>query len=142
MGLAVAPPIGSFGLANLATASDNHAAARAELLATTLGGRLRGFPQRVAQGHALAARKTGAEFVVISREGDVVFDASLGIANRAALRRVAAVSSGEAVTGLGRARFGTEPLTARGPRARVLAAFVREPSAPEAAPALVRALVL
>ena len=83
----------------------------------------------------LVARKTGAELVVISREGDVLFDASLGMADRAALKRVAAVSSGEAVTGLGRARFGTEPLKAPGlAAAQVLVAFVREPSAPEAAP--------
>jgi signal transduction histidine kinase len=88
----------------------------------------------------LAARKTGAEFVVITRDGELVFDASLGMADRAALKRVAGTSSGEAVTGLGRARFGTEPLFVHGASNRVLAAFVREPSAPEGAPALIRAL--
>jgi signal transduction histidine kinase len=143
VGLAVAMAIGAFGVANLATASDDHAAARADLLATTLGARLSRLPtSEWLDLMQLAARKTGAEFVVISREGDVVFDASLGMTDRAALKRVAAVSSGEAVTGLGRARFGTEPLVARGlSTAQVLVAFVREPSAPEAAPALVRALV-
>jgi signal transduction histidine kinase len=143
VGLAVALAIGAFGVANLATASDDHAAARADLLATTLGARLSRLPtSEWLDLMQLAARKTGAEFVVISRDGDVVLDASLGMADRAALKRVVAVSSGEAVTGLGRARFGTEPLVARGlPSAQVLVAFVREPSAPEAAPALVRALV-
>ena len=115
VGLAVAMAIGAFGVANLATASDDHAAARAELLATTLGARLSRLPtSEWLDVMQLAARKTGAEFVVISRDGDVVFDASLGMADRAALKRVVAVSSGEAVTGLGRARFGTEPLVARG----------------------------
>jgi signal transduction histidine kinase len=143
VGLAVAMAIGAFGVANLATASDDHAAARADLLATALGARLSRLPtSEWLDLMQLAARKTGAEFVVISRDGDVVFDASLGMADRAALKRVVAVSSGEAVTGLGRARFGTEPLVARGlSSAQVLVAFVREPSAPEAAPALVRALV-
>jgi signal transduction histidine kinase len=115
VGLAVAAAIGAFGVANLATASDDHAAARAELLATTLGARISRLPTTEwLDLMQLVARKTGAELVVISRDGDVVFDASLGMADRAALKRVAAVSSGEAVTGLGRARFGTEPLNAPG----------------------------
>jgi hypothetical protein len=46
------------------------------------------------------------------------------------------------VTGLGRARFATAPLILRGLLSgQVLVAFVREPSAPEAAPALLRALI-
>jgi signal transduction histidine kinase len=135
--------IGLFGVANLATASDDHAAARAELLATTLAARLSRLPTgEWLEVMQLAARKSGAEFVVISREGDVLFDASLGMTDRASLRRVAGTSSGEAVTGLGRARFGTEHLVSHGSvPEKVLAAFVREPSAPEAAPALLRALV-
>lgn len=143
VGLAVAVAIGLFGVSNLSAASDDHAAARAELLATTLAARLSRLPSSEwLEVMQLAARKTGAEFVVTSRDGDLVFDASLGMADRAALRRVAAVSSGEAITGLGRARFGTEPLFVRGVSpAQIVVAFVREPSAPEAAPALLRALV-
>jgi signal transduction histidine kinase len=143
VGLAVAVAIGMFGIKNLAAASDDHAAARAELLATTLAARLSRLPTTEwLEVMQLAARKSGAEFVVVSREGDVVFDASLGMTDRAALRRVAGTSSGEAVTGLGRARFGTERLVPHGsPSSSVLVAFVREPSAPEAAPALLRALV-
>ncbi len=143
VGLAVALAIGLFGVSNLSAASDDHAAARAELLATTLAARISRLPSSEwLEVMQMAARKTGAEFVVISRDGDVLFDASLGMADRAALRRVAAVSSGEAITGLGRARFGTEPLFLRGSSSQqVLVAFVREPSAPEGAPALLRALV-
>jgi signal transduction histidine kinase len=141
VGVAVAIAIGVFGVSNLASASDDHAAARAELLATTLAARLSRLPSAEwLEVMQLAARKTGAEFIVVSRDGDVVFDASLGMADHAALRRVAAVSSGEAFTGLGRARFGTERLRG-GSTSQVLVAFVREPSAPEAAPALLRALV-
>jgi signal transduction histidine kinase len=144
VGLAVAMVIGLFGVSNLATASDDHAAARAELLAATLGARLTRLPRpEWLEAMKLAARKTGAELVVISSAGgDVLFDASLGMADHAALKRVASVASGEAVTGLGRARFATAPLWARGMLSgQVLVAFVREPSAPESAPALLRALI-
>jgi signal transduction histidine kinase len=137
--LAAAVAIGFFGVSNLATASDHHAAARAELVVSTLGARLSRLPQAERlEVMQRAARKTGAELAVVSREGDIVLDATLGVKDRGALRRMVAERSGEAVTGLGRARFATE-LVDRG--TRVLVAFVREPSAPEGAPALLRALV-
>src|SRR5450432_3061776 len=67
VGLAVAAAIGAFGVANLATASDDHAAARAELLATTLAARLSRLPNAEwLEVMQLAGRKTGAELVVIS----------------------------------------------------------------------------
>ena len=144
VGLTVAMAIGLFGVSNLATASDDHAAARAELLATTLAARLSRLPNAEwLEVMQLAGRKTGAELVVISSNGgNILFDASLGMADRAALKRVASVSSGEALTGLGRARFARAPLFVRGLMSgQVLVAFVREPSAPEAAPALLRALI-
>ncbi|MGH7270610.1 MAG: sensor histidine kinase, partial [Polyangiaceae bacterium] len=88
-------------------------------------------------------------------DGDVVLDASLGMADPAAIKRVVSAVSGEAVSGLGRVRFATQALedpwvpasrsrsktTAAPTAARVLAVFVREPSAPEVAPALVRSLL-
>jgi signal transduction histidine kinase len=143
VGLAVTVAIGLFGVSNLATASDDHAAARAELLASTLAARLSRLPNKVwLETLQRAARKTGAELIVVSRDGEVIFDASLGMADRKALVRVVAAKSGEAITGLGRVRFGTEPLGIRGPPlGEVLVAFVREPSAPEGAPALLRSLV-
>ena len=141
VGVTVAIAIGLFGVSSLSTASDEHAAARAELLASALGARIAQLPyQERLEALQRAARKTGAEFVVSTRDGDVRLDASLGIADRSALKRVVSERAGEAVTGLGRARFATQPIdaTANGP---VLVAFVREPSAPEGAPALMRALV-
>jgi signal transduction histidine kinase len=143
VGLAVAVAVGLFGVANLAAASDDHAAARAELLASTLAARLSQLPTPLwLETMQRAARKTGAELVVVTRDGQVTYDASLGIADHAALERVTAQGAGEAVTGLGRTRFGTEALPPRGAGpAQVVLAFVREPSAPEMAPALLRALV-
>lgn len=141
LGLAVAFAIGLFGVSNLATASDEHAAARAELLASALGARIGQLPsdERL-EAMQRAARKTGAEFIVATREGDVKLDASLGTANRGTLRRVVGEHAGEAVTGLGRVRFASQPLDAP-PSTLFLVAFVREPSAPEGAPALLRALI-
>jgi signal transduction histidine kinase len=87
-----------------------------------------------------AARKTGAEFAVVTVDGDVMLDASLGLADRTALRRVVSEHTGEAITGLGRARFASQPLDAAA-SSPFLIAFVREPSAPAGGPALLRALV-
>jgi signal transduction histidine kinase len=140
VGIAVAFVIGLFGVASLGGASDDHAAARADLLAAALGARVAVMPpgERL-EAMKLAARKTRAEFVVVSHEGDVVLDASLGVADKSALRRVVAEQSGEAVTSVGRARFASHPLDPS--THQVLVAFVREPSAAEGTPALLRALL-
>jgi signal transduction histidine kinase len=133
--------IGLFGVSNLSTASDEHSAARAELLASALGARISHLPanERL-EAMQRAARKTGAEFVVVTPDGDVKLDASLGMADKAALRRVVSEHAGEAITGLGRVRFASQPLDAS-PSSPFLVAFVREPGAAEGAPALLRALI-
>jgi signal transduction histidine kinase len=139
--MAVAFAIGRAGMSNLAAASDAHAAARAEILAAALGARVAQLPANE-QLEALqrAARKTGAEFVVATRDGELRLDASLGITDRRALGRVVAARSGEAVTGQGRARFATQALDST-PAGSVLVAFVREPRAPEGGPSLLQALI-
>jgi signal transduction histidine kinase len=138
VGLTVACAVGAYGISNLASASDRHAGERAELIASTLAARLAKVPRpdrlEVMQ---LAARKTGAELVAITHEGDVVLDASLGLTKLEALRRAGGEGAGEAVTGIGRARFATAPID----DSLSLAAFVRAPSPPEGRAALLRALV-
>jgi len=140
VGIAVAAAIGVFGLDHMSRASDEHAAERAELLAATIGARLANAPasERL-EVMQLAARRTGAELLVVTRDGDVVLDASLGGTERDALKSVVAAQKGDAVTGLGRTRFAVRPLEVA-PATNFLVAFVREPAAPEGAPALVRAL--
>jgi signal transduction histidine kinase len=139
VGLAIAVAIGFFGVSNLATASDDHAAARAALVASALAARLAQLPKTERlEAMQRAARKTGAELIVVSPKGDVLLDASLGMPDRGALQRVVNQRSGEAITGLGRTRFATDAIS--GSR-ETLVAFVREPSAPEGAPALLRALI-
>ncbi len=138
IGLAAAGAIGLFGESNLARASDEHAAARAELIVSTLGARLLQVPgEERLEIMQRAARTTGAEFVVAASNGEIVLDASLGQTDRRDLRRVVDEQSGEVSTGLGRARFATALLGSSG----TLVAFVREPTAPEGAAALLRALV-
>jgi signal transduction histidine kinase len=141
LGIAVAVVIGVLGESNLSTASDEHAAALAEMLASTLAARVAQLPtgERL-EAMQRAARKTGAEFVVLTRDGGVVLDASLGMADRTALRRVVGERSGEAISGLGRARFASQPLDAT-PASPLLVAFVREPNSAEGGPAMLRALV-
>jgi signal transduction histidine kinase len=140
LGIAVAFAIGALGLSNLATESDDHAAARADLLAATMAARVAALPMderlETMQG---AARKTGAELMVLTHEGEVVLDASLGQTSKAELGRVVAQRAGQATTGLGRTRFAAKalPVSSSGD----LVAFVREPSTPEGGPALLRALV-
>jgi signal transduction histidine kinase len=138
IGLAIALAIGVFGVSDLSIASDAHASERAALIASTLAARLSRLPvsERL-EAMQRAARKTGAELVVASPDGDIVLDASLGLADRAALQRIIAQGAGEAVTGLGRTRFAVVRLD----RSRMVVAFVREPVAPDGEAALLRALV-
>jgi signal transduction histidine kinase len=141
VGVAAAVAIGAVGLSNLAAESDGHAAARADLLAGTLAARIEALPAderlEMMQG---AARKTGAELVVVTAEGDVALDASLGRTHKAQLKSAVAQQTGAAMSGFGRARFAVRPLRTL-PNNEYLVAFVRAPSAPEGAPALLRALL-
>ncbi len=138
VGLAIAAVVGRFGLSNLATASDEHAAARAELIASVLGARLARLPNADRlETMQYAARKTGADLVIASRAGEVALDAGLGLIDRTVLRRAVTEHFGEAFTGLGRVRFAVAPLDS----SHALVAFVREPSVPEGWAALLRTLV-
>jgi signal transduction histidine kinase len=138
LGLAIADAVGVFGVSYMSAASDRHAAARADLIAATLGARLSYLP---ADGRLeimqRAARKTGAELLVATPDGEIAQDASLGSADRSVLRRILVERSGEATTGLGRTRFSTAFLD----DTHMLIAFVREPRPPESEATLLRSLV-
>jgi signal transduction histidine kinase len=141
LGIAVASVIGAFGESNLVRAGEEHAASLAELLASTLGARVAQLPagERL-EAMQRAARKTGAEFVLLKPDGTVVLNASLGMADRAALQRVVGERTGEAIGDLGKSRFASQPLDAT-PGSPLLVAFVREPNAAEGGPDMLRALV-
>jgi signal transduction histidine kinase len=156
-GVAVAVAIGAFGLATLRSESDRQAGISADLIAATLGARLARLPEgERLEAMESAARRTGAELLLVTGDGEILLDASMGRPDRATLKRAVEEREGEALTGLGRARFALRRLTtdvandAPGQPAGdarphapapVLVAFVRKPSIPEGAPALLRALL-
>jgi signal transduction histidine kinase len=141
VGTAVAVAIGIAGVDHLARASNDHVAERAQLLADVVGARLVALPSAdQADAVQLAARRSGAEMLVVTPEGDVSIDASLGALEKSALIRIVALGHGEAITRLGRTRFAARPLEAP-PTRHYLLAFVAQPSTPEGEPALVSALV-
>jgi signal transduction histidine kinase len=135
------------GVHHLARVSDEHAAAEADLLSRALAARLEHLrPADRSDALALASRRSGAEFVVVSEAGDLVVDASLGAPDRAALAQVVKRGRGEALTALGRTRFSATRLAVATPTSdrRVvlyLVAFAPIPDTPEGAAALVKALV-
>jgi len=139
---AVAAAIGLLGIAHLSRSSDEGAAARAHLLAETLGARLP-FVQPADRLAAvqLAARRTGAEVLVADAQGRPELDATLGPPAPDALVSFAKSHEGEATTRMGAVRFATHVVgSAGGGTTQVLYVFVRVPPA-EGVPGLLSALV-
>src|SRR5687768_8784978 len=86
VGLAVALGIGLVGLDHLARAGDEHAGARAELLAATVAARLSQLPpDRRLEATQLAARRSFAEILLVTPDARVVHDATFGPPDRGAL---------------------------------------------------------
>jgi signal transduction histidine kinase len=99
-------------------------------------------PREQAEALRISSRRTGAELVLLDRAARVLVDASLGAPNRLPLAKLVAMTTGEAVTGLGRTRFAARVLEGGSdPQGRVVVAFVREPAQSEGAPALITALL-
>jgi len=141
VGLAVALGIGLVGLDHLSRAGDEHAGARADLLAVTVAARLSQLPaDRRLEATQLAARRSDAGLLVVTPDARVVLDVTLGAPDKEALERMIADGKGVARTRLGRSRFAVRPIgqDAGAPRLVVL---VAEPPAARGAPALVTALL-
>jgi signal transduction histidine kinase len=138
VGLAAAIAIGVVGVDQLARATQAHAAARAALIADTVGARIEKLP---ADERALALnaalRGTGAELLVVRDGTEIVDSATLGGADPRLVRDVIVKGRGEAITPRGRTRFAVHALGAN----QVLVAFVQQPNAAEGAPAFVKALI-
>ncbi len=131
VGLAVALAIGCVGLDQLARAGDEHAGARAELLAATVAARLGELPPaRRIEATQRAASRSAAEILITTPGGDLVYDATLGAPDRAALTRMLKAAHGAAEMRMGRARYAVRTIGApddpAGPRLVVL---VPEPRA-------------
>lgn len=131
VGLAVALAIGCVGVDQLARAGDEHAAARAELLAATVAARLAALPPaRRLDATQRAASRSAAEILISTPTGELLYDASLGPPDRVALVKMLRTGHGVAGMRMGRARYAVRaigpPDDAAAPRLVVL---VPEPRA-------------
>ncbi len=140
LGLAVALGIGLVGLDHLGRAGDHQAGARAELLAATVAARLSQLPElRRLEASELAARRTAAEFLVVTPDAKILHDVTLGAPDAAGVARILAERTGVAPMRLGRARFAVRSV-GTGAAAPRLIVFVAEPLATHGARELVSAL--
>ncbi len=142
VGLAVALGIGLVGLDQLSRSGDDHAGARAELLAATVAARLAALPPaRRLEATQLAARRTAAELIVVTPDGEIIHDYTLGAPDVESLRKMLATGRGVAEMRMGRARFAVRSIgPPDDPHAARLVVLVPEPRAAQGANALVIAL--
>ncbi len=139
--IAVAIAILLVGVHHLDQASHDHASEQAGVLAATVAARVAALPPASRlDAMQLAARRTGSEYVLITRDGLVLLDATLRTPDRATLKKIARRAAGDTSTALGHTRYATTALDAS-PSAPVLVAFVRVPNTPEGGPALIKALI-
>lgn len=138
IGMVVAFAIGLVGIDQLSRAGEEHAGARAELLAVTVAARLSALPPaRRLEATQLAARRSASEILVISTNGEVLHDATLGIPDSVALAKMLKNGKGALeMQRIGRARYAVRPISG-GDRLLVL---VPEPRIAEGESALIRAL--
>ena len=129
------------GTRELGRQSDEAAALRARLLALTMSERLRATP--VEDRGALverAARRSGAELLLVEQTGDVLVDGTQGLQKRSQILSLLVSSEGETVTKLGRSRYFAAPVEAAQPLS--LLAFVVAPEVPFAGGSLVVSVAL
>jgi signal transduction histidine kinase len=141
IGLLAALAIGVVGMGHLSRVGDAHAAVRASLLADVVAARIRDMPGAMrSDALKLAARRSGAEMMLVDREGEAVLDASLGTMTAPFIRQIAARHDGVASTRFGEARFAVRTVDPP-PSRQDLLVFVAVPGTPEGAPALITALL-
>jgi signal transduction histidine kinase len=129
------------GTRELGRQSDEAAALRARVLALTMSERLRATPEE--DRSALverAARRSGAELLLVQQTGDVLVDGTQGLLQRSQILRLLVSSEGETVTKLGRSRYFAAPVAAGEPLS--LLAFVVAPEVPFAGGSLVVSVAL
>jgi signal transduction histidine kinase len=137
VGLAVAGIITWLGVAQLRAQSDDAAALRGRVLSETLAERLRAtaLEDRAAVVEQ-AARRSGAEILLVDQSGRVVVDSSLGAPSTEDLVELLIEGDGERTTRLGRTRFHATTLAS--PLEHLsLITFVRAPERPYATGSLV-----
>src|SRR5688572_22701350 len=103
--------VGWLGVSHLRVQSDRAASLRAELLSATMAERVRSTPleERLALLER-AARRSGAELLLVGQDGAILVDGTLGAPSRAQLVDLLVRGSGEMQTRAGRTRFTAAPL--------------------------------
>jgi signal transduction histidine kinase len=137
VGVAVAVAIALVGLGDLKAQSDSAASLRSQVLAASLAARLRATASedRAALVER-AARRSGAELLLVRQDGTLLVDGSLAPPSREQTLDLLTQGAGEVQTRLGRTRFSVAPLSA--PLEHLaLMAFVQAPEMPFAATSLV-----
>jgi signal transduction histidine kinase len=129
------------GTRELGRQSDEAAALRAKLLAMTMAERLRATPEED-RGVLVerAARRSGAELLLVSQTGGVLVDGTQGAQATSQVVNLLVAGEGETLTKLGRSRFFAAPVDAAEPLS--LLAFVVAPEVPFAGGSLVVSVAL
>jgi signal transduction histidine kinase len=137
VGLAAGVALAVLGTVRLKAQSDDAASLRCQVLALTLAERLRrtSGEDRSAVVER-AARRSGAELLLVSADGKVIVDGTQGAPSREQILDLLLAGEGETTTELGRSRFFSAAL--RGPTEYMnLLAFVEAPATPFATRSLV-----
>lgn len=142
VGVAVAAAIAVMAMRDLKEQSDEAAALRSEVLTRTLAERLRATAledRRVVVERA--ARRSGAEVLLLEHNGEVIVDGTLGAPERKRLVELLVEGAGETQTRLGRTRYFATPL---GPPLEYLSliTFVRAPERPFATSSLLTSVAV
>ena len=141
VGVLAAFLMAALGTRELGMQSDHAAALRAKLLATTMAERLRATPEedRAALVER-AARRSGAELLLVEQNGDVVVDGSQGVQKKSQILSLLVNGDGETLTKLGRSRYFAASVDAAEPLS--VLAFVVAPEVPFAGGSLVVSVAL
>ena len=111
VGVLAAILMAALGTHELGQQSDDAAALRAKLLALTLAERLRATPEedRAALVER-AARRSGAELLLVEQNADVVVDGTQGVPSKSQVLKLLVQGDGETLTKLGRSRYFAAPV--------------------------------
>jgi signal transduction histidine kinase len=141
VGVLSAVLMAALGTRELGRQSDQAAALRAKLLASTICERLRASPEEDrAPLVERAARRSGAELLLVEQTGTVLVDGSQGAQSQEQILQLLVRGEGETVTTLGRSRYFAAPVEAGEPLS--VLAFVVAPEAPFAGGSLVMSVAL
>jgi signal transduction histidine kinase len=130
VGVATAVAIAVLGVGELREQSDEASSLRSRVLSLSIGQRLRATPlEDRASVVEHAARRSGAELLLVRQDGEIVVDGSLGPPPREQIVDLLVAGEGESTTQLGRTRYSVTPLGSPLEHLSLLT-FVRAPEAP------------